>query len=303
MTRLMTCSTPLASLLFSTARIEATHEAGTSTGTAFVFSYRGTTDDPRMGIPFLVTNRHVVEGSHTARFTFLKAADEELEAAYLGEPFSFTLADLPHHCFFHPDSSIDLCAFFLGPYLEQAWTERQVRPFFRAIGSEQVPTSDNPGIDAVETVHMVGYPNGIMDDVHLLPVIRRGITATPFGVPYRNKPEFLVDISVFPGSSGSPLMLVDPPSSPTPRILFLGVLSSGYFRTQQHSVERAPVPTGLDLVSTTSEMLDLGLAIRSHSVLELTEEWLARHVEDMPTRGEGSEQPESESSDGPQKTV
>jgi hypothetical protein len=54
---------------------------------------------------------------------------------------------------------------------------------------------------------MIGYPKGFWDRVNNLPVVRKGITATPIYIDYNGKKEFLLDIPIFSGSSGSPIVL------------------------------------------------------------------------------------------------
>ena len=54
---------------------------------------------------------------------------------------------------------------------------------------------------------MIGYPRGIYDEANNLPIVRRGITATSMGRDYNSKPEFMIDMACFPGSSGSPVFM------------------------------------------------------------------------------------------------
>lgn len=56
---------------------------------------------------------------------------------------------------------------------------------------------------------MVGYPKGLRDRANNLPIFRRGITATHPKFNYMGKPEFLVDMACFPGSSGSPVFILN----------------------------------------------------------------------------------------------
>ena len=45
------------------------------------------------------------------------------------------------------------------------------------------------------------------DQVNLIPITRTGMTATPLQLDYDGRPSFLIDASVFPGSSGSPVFV------------------------------------------------------------------------------------------------
>lgn len=132
-------------------------------------------------------------------------------------------------------------------------------------------------MDAVEDLLMVGYPNSLMDETNHLPIVRKGITATPYVVDYDGQAEFLIDASVFPGSSGSPVFLIDrhkQESDPTMRVLLLGILSSGFVRSTTQEVTRIQIPTCETSVVTISEMLDLGVVIKSTKLAELVNMWL-----------------------------
>jgi hypothetical protein len=68
-----------------------------------------------------------------------------------------------------------------------------------------IPTpEDLENISAIEDIYMVGYPIALWDPYNVLPLARKGVTATPYKYDFNGKKEFLVDISVFEGSSGSP---------------------------------------------------------------------------------------------------
>ena len=54
---------------------------------------------------------------------------------------------------------------------------------------------------------MIGYPNGLMDRVHNLPIVRRGTTATHPSIPFNGLRQGLVDIETVGGSSGSPIFI------------------------------------------------------------------------------------------------
>src|SRR5260370_20655967 len=62
-------------------------------------------------------------------------------------------------------------------------------------------------IDAFEEIIFIGYSSGLWDEVNLIPITRKGITATPILIDFQGKKQFLISASVFPGSSGSPVFL------------------------------------------------------------------------------------------------
>lgn len=55
---------------------------------------------------------------------------------------------------------------------------------------------------------LLGYPYGFYDTVNRLPVWKTGHVASEPSVDFENKPVFIVDVSAFPGMSGSPVLAV-----------------------------------------------------------------------------------------------
>lgn len=95
-----------------------------------------------------------------------------------------------------------------------------------------------------------------VDETIGTPLIRQGWTSTPAWNDYKGKREFLVDASVFEGSSGSPAFILNQGSYPTTdgialgsRLLFMGVITQ-------------------TITKEESEHLDLGTVIRSDAMLD-----------------------------------
>jgi hypothetical protein len=61
-------------------------------------------------------------------------------------------------------------------------------------------------LDVGEDVFIMGYPLGIYDEVHNLPVIRGGTTSSAYPIPWNGRPYFLVDSNLEEGTSGSPVL-------------------------------------------------------------------------------------------------
>ncbi len=269
---LMRTDTIASKLLFTTLRIEADDGR---VGTGVICSYP--VSESGQG-SFLVTNKHVVRDSLRGSITFSVANAD-------GQPLSDHSYKL--HCSEkawlwtgHPDAEVDVAAISITLGVDKIRGEGH-NIYYRTISKDIVLTEEQTGdMDAIEEVWMVGYPNGIYDQVNNLPVVRRGITATPYAVDYEAKPQFLIDASVFPGSSGSPVYLYDPLGmrrradgvlnfGGAPRIFFLGILSSGYYRTNGGLLLAQPTN-----VVESSEMLDLGIVYKARTVLETIEHLL-----------------------------
>jgi len=138
-------------------------------------------------------------------------------------------------------------------------------------------------LDALEEVIFIGYPNGIWDRKNFLPIMRRGITATPVTVDFQGKKQFLIDASVFPGSSGSPVFILNVGmytnkfgvTKVTSRLLFLGVVASVFF---QQDINEIRILSQLTLgvpVAISRQMIDLGIVYKASTIIEAIEDFLS----------------------------
>ena len=81
--------------------------------------------------------------------------------------------------------------------------------FYMPYDRSMIPGEDEfRTITQLDEVAMIGYPNGRWDEINNQPIFRKGAVATRPSINYKGKREYLVDMSVFPGSSGSPILLV-----------------------------------------------------------------------------------------------
>lgn len=99
--------------------------------------------------------------------------------------------------FFHPD--YDVCLIGMHQVLEEIPNLKYVA-FTR---NDLIEEKDLPPVTSV--VYMTGYPRAIYDRVNNLPVTRSGSIASPLNTNWNGRDEFLTDITVFKGSSGSPI--------------------------------------------------------------------------------------------------
>ena len=278
-------------LLFATLRIVAPRVDGPdSVGTGFIVSYRWT--DDRQG-PFLVTNKHVVQGTVLGNLSFtLEHRPGDDPEPYIGQSTSVSLGGGAWRWVEHPSKDIDLAALPLAP-VRKHLAERNETPYYRSIPTDLIPGQDGlEDLDAVEEVLFVGYPSGIYDQANNLPIFRKGITATPVTVDYEGKPVFLIDASVFPGSSGSPVFIYNNGSWSTRggqlmsgrRVLLLGVLGSVYRREDESSLRFEEVPAAVRPVVRTTQMIDLGIVYKARTVVETIDHLLRQRGELPPSR-------------------
>lgn len=264
---------PIEQLIHSTVRIVCEDQAGNqSSGTGFIFFF---CEEEGRSIPCIVTNKHVVAGGVKGIFN-LTLKDEDGNPS-LGNHESVVLEDLQRYCIEHPDANIDLVAIPIGPILnnaEQQGKNYHFVPLGRGViaGDEILAT-----LPSMEEIVMIGYPNGIWDSKHNLPVIRKGITATHPRLALNGKPEFLIDAACFPGSSGSPVFLANIGSYVNEtgalvagtRIALLGILYAGPQHTATGEVVVVEVPTDTKTVSVGNIPNNLGLVIHAKQLYEL----------------------------------
>src|SRR5205823_3600197 len=138
-------------------------------------------------------------------------------------------------------------------------------------------------LDAMEEVVFVGYPNGIYDQQNLTPVARRGTLATPYQLDWNGRPEFMIDASVFGGSSGSPVFINQSSwmgrtgtlNVGAIRFMFLGVVCAVAYATDTGEIRVQGVPTQ-GVVLEYKHMLDLGIVIKSPLVFETIDHWFKK---------------------------
>lgn len=267
-------------LFFTTVRIDTiATNGGLGSGTGFFFAHKIGEDKQAL---FVVTNKHVINGMREGRFSFLKQKDG---LPTLGDGFTLNIGqqDWANMWFGHPDPSVDIAICPLLPLIEFVKQQHGTDLFFRAVEDSMIPTQEQVAeLDAMESVTFIGYPNGVWDSKNLLPVARRGTTASPIEVDFEGSPRFLIDASVFGGSSGSPVFILNQGSWATKsgglvvgsRFHFVGVIAAVFFRTHLNQIISVPIPTQVQPMAQQQEMIDIGLVFKARTVVEAIEAFL-----------------------------
>lgn len=250
-------------------RIEAIYPNGSrGTGTSF-FHVFNPNEDRTKGALCLVTNKHVIDGASTLRFFFCGKTDEGQRDGTKLIKAEFSAAQI--YVFYHEDD-LDLAIIPIIPILETL-KSRGIEPFYNfGVSTTERMSEMLEEIGTVENIHLVGYPIGIYDPANNQPIIRGGITATPYKQNYRGKPEFLIDCACFPGSSGSPVYLANfgtilsrktGTASFGYQFILLGILYAGPMYTAQGDIEIDPAPTSLGTRISAQVPINLGVCIKA----------------------------------------
>lgn len=262
----MILDTPMKELLFTTVHIHVESPQGMRSGTGFIYNAA------RNGgaTPVLVTNKHVIECATRGVIRLLRRHGN---APHLGSAIEVSYTDFLPLWTGHASPEVDVAAMFLGPTLNAA-AESGHPPFFKMAGPDLCPSADVIRyLDAVETVTFIGYPNGLYDRANNTPIVRQGTTATPVELNWNGTPTFLVDGSVFPGSSGSPVFLVQQgiyrqeggfALGGASRVFFLGLVAAVMIqRDSGQVVVDAPGPSVV-----FNQVMDLGIVYKWTAIEE-----------------------------------
>lgn len=259
-------------ILMTTVRIECTYSNGTEgTGTGFFLTLF--TEENGDRFPILITNKHVIQNSVRGRLILpfkMGSHGPDLKGRYLLEIEEFETAWI-----LHPDKQVDLCAMpFAIPY--NMMIQEKKEPFIKFIDRSFIPTQEELSqFTAIEDVIMIGYPIGLWDAHNNLPIIRRGITATPPAIDHNGRSEFMIDAACFPGSSGSPVLLYNHGIYTSggvaklgDRIKSLGILYAGPIYDVNGKIEVIQIPTANVVYSKTGIPINLGYVIKSSRILD-----------------------------------
>lgn len=259
-------------IMYATLQINMLDSNGNIVGRAsgFVFAFCVDKVDGQ-SVYALVTNRHVLGECSMVQVIFTTA-----DSSGKPIPKNFLPISIPTDCaIFHPDSDIDLAVLPLGPVFT-ALQQLGHKPFCTHLDMTIIPSEEKWGdFDAVEDVIMVGYPKGLRDISNNLPIFRRGITATHPGYNYLDKPQFLMDMACFPGSSGSPVFLLNEGTYVDKRMNSITLGSRVYLLGIQYAVPNIKEHGDIEIVQTgnakivpvTQTYINLGYAIKSTQLL------------------------------------
>lgn len=244
------------------------HDGSDSTGTGFFHVFNKI--DKHKGVLCVITNKHVVENSKTIEFTFTSRNKDG--SPCLGTHQSFGYIVTPSLIQYHEDPNVDLVAIPIIPLISHA-EKIGFRPFYRFTDQTLIARDEfHEDIFYTEDILMVGYPIGIWDATNNLPIVRKGICATPPHVRHNGKNQFVIDAHCFPGSSGSPVFVANTGAFYSKssnaahigqRVALVGILFAGPQYTAEGGIVVKNIPTSSISVSQTSIPAGLGYCIKS----------------------------------------
>lgn len=256
-------------LTYNTIRIETDK----GVGTGFFFNFKVEKDSTKY-IPVIITNKHVVNGATKISLHFRKSINGSPEN---GNALIYEIHNSSKTVVQHPNSNTDLVVIPIGQILQQL-QKNNILVYTVGFSEDEIPTDEfqKKEFKTFEEIFMIGYPNGLWDKSNNMPIVRKGITATPSYLDYNGKKDFLIDIAVFGGSSGSPIFQYDDSGYidkrgtarfGASRLFLLGVLYAGPLYTINGEVIKITPGSTSEKVKS-QVLMNLGYVIKSSEILE-----------------------------------
>lgn len=273
---------PATKISLCTVRLECYGKKTGSVGTGYLYLFNDPLDKDAI-YPVIVTNKHVVFDAHTLRaeFHIIKQGDDVAEDGHAmnEEKLPVIIENLQNQTFQHPDPKIDLCVILLGTTLNGIKTGYGVKNVFLSKSWHIEPELEKI-IRPIESVVMVGYPDGLWDKLNNRPITRRGLTASHPLRPWNGKREFVIDAACFHGSSGSPVFLYEDGVYRTKdgavmagtRAKLLGTLWGGPTVNSQGILVDAEVPSSVEVDAPSAKrpvvktMMNLGYVVHASAL-------------------------------------
>ena len=151
---------------------------------------------------FLVTNRHVLEDQRIVRLRLNPQSDKPAQS------FDLDLATDENGpgWLAHPDPEVDVAAarvstrFLTDQSIQFGWFENDIHALDRSQAREC-------GVSEGDGVFVLGFPLGTVGKRRNYVVVRSGHLARIREALNGDTPDFLLDVTVFPGNSGGPVIL------------------------------------------------------------------------------------------------
>lgn len=145
---------------------------------------------------FLVTCYHIIKECEDVKILLLSSDFENIERNTITlqcREFSFHASD-------------DLAWINITKSLK-ALLKQNIKLLVKTFDLHLSSIFNKDDLDILDSVYFIGYPRGLIDNFNLTPILRKSNFATVYTMNFNNTNQFLIDGSVFPGSSGSPVFV------------------------------------------------------------------------------------------------
>lgn len=258
-------------MLFSTVRIESLDESDRVIGIGTGFFLNKKLEDDKYKV-FLVSNKHVLFTTDKIRISICKSKDDLATEPNIGNFITIPISNIRKITNIHSDNRIDIAVIDITR-LFILISEKKL--FFKSISYDMLATFEEEELNIAQNIMFIGYPDNRYDIVNNLPIIRNGLIASHPKYDYNGAKIFIIDGQVFPGSSGSPVMInLTVESWKTgsitigpQKIRFLGIVAATMIRNNRLEViDTSTVP---DI--TVEEVIGLGIVYKATALKEIVD--------------------------------
>lgn len=255
-------------LLFSTVRIESldSERNPISVGTGFMILCKIKENGHKA---YLVSNKHVLLESTSFRISFVKKQVLH-NGPELGRVSTFRFQYSESYIELHPDQDVDVAVIDMSGFVEKY----QDSIYFRALNYDMLADCDEEFLHVSQNVSFVGYPDNRYDIKTNLPLMRSATIASPPSLDFNGLRAFVIDGQVFPGSSGSPVIInaareqwksAQFSQRDTPAWLLLGIVSMTMLRHNELEIQESKLVKNAHV----AEVLGLGIIFKSTTIKEV----------------------------------
>ncbi|QNK52228.1 trypsin-like peptidase domain-containing protein [Dermacoccus sp. PAMC28757] len=268
----MRAQTPSEQLILAAVQprvVDAHTGTDISYGSGFLLGVRA--DSSERVYYALVTNKHVRELGPGQQFR-VRLPQVGTSGRTSGASFDVDLTSnlvVPH-----PDQNVDVLVVILEPNVMR-------KSGLRVLSEEMLynPAEDDPNLDAIVEVTIIGFPNGTRNTSTHLGMVMRGVTASPIEDLYSGLRGFALDASVVGGSSGS-MVIVGARGALTPdrsgnvilgntRTIIAGIVARTHVRQEKVHGATAVTP---DVAPYVSMPYGLGIAFNGTTIKDVCDE-------------------------------
>lgn len=157
---------------------------------------------------YLITNRHVAlqrineceKLPDYFTFNLREVINDKVEWV----PILLTSEQLKQRLLLHPNNNIDVVAIRVDDLIIDLVKHSPDRKFIigGSLSNDNLPINSPINIDVTSDIIVASYPRGFYDEANKFPIVKSGIISSGWGLNFNDKPTFLIDAQLFPGSSG-----------------------------------------------------------------------------------------------------
>jgi len=224
---------------------------------------------------WIVSNRHVFlpkkEGKESIPDSITFPMRNIVGSILQWDTITLNHDDIKNRLELHTDPTVDVAILRIGDLVVKRIQADTHYMSWSAVSIDNLLDNCGISVQVADDIIIIGYPRGYYDTHSLFPIVKSGIIASRWGMHFKSKPLFLIDVKLSPGSSGS-IVLTEPitsivtegpiAGSKEAHFAFLGVYSGEALVTEE------PIDPD-DTTITRNRSLNLGIVWYGNLVVDI----------------------------------